>query len=248
MSDILITAFALSVVLVGIHAFFGTEIIRRGIIFTDLAIGQMAALGAAASLFFIDGQFVYPISLGFALAGGLLIAWASRHTDNLEAFIGLMYAFGISAVYIILSKSAHGMEEFQRLMASDILFTPQEEVVKTAIIYAVLGVVLFALYRRIDGFWKDALFFVSFAVTVTSSVKLAGVLIVFALLVAPALIAIRVGGGRPLVVAWIVGTLVNLVAIALAHRFDFPTGYTIVFCNALLALLVTIIPRRAKRG
>ncbi len=246
MTDILISAFCLSVVLVGIHAFFGLEIIGRGIIFTDLAIGQMAALGAAASLFFLDGHFIYPVSLAMALFGGLLIAWSARHTEHLEAFIGLLYAFGISAVYIILSKSAHGMEEFQRLMASDILFTPMEEVVKTALIYLALGCVLFFLYRRLAGFWKDALFFVTFAVTVTSSVKLAGVLIVFSLLVSPALIAMRTGKRFTLVIAWVIGTLVNLAAIIAAHRLDFPTGYTIVFFNAFLALAVSMLPRGKK--
>lgn len=247
MNDILVTAFLLSLVLVGIHAFFGLEIIRRGIIFTDLAIGQMAALGAAMSLFFLDGSFIYPVSLAFALLGGLLIAWAARHTDNLEAFIGLLYAFGISAVYIVLSKSAHGMEEFQRLMASDILFTPVEDVIKTAVIYSALGLVLFFLYRKLEGFWKDALFFATFAVTVTSSVKLAGVLIVFSLLVSPALIALRFDGKLMLLKAWAIGTLANLAAIAASYKLDLPTGYTVVFVNALLAIATCMVPRRKAK-
>ena len=242
MNDILVTAFLLSLVLVGIHAFFGLEIIRRGIIFTDLAIGQMAALGAAMSLFFLDGMLIYPVSLAFALLGGLLIAWAARHTDNLEAFIGLLYAFGISAVYIVLSNSAHGMEEFQRLMASDILFTPVEEVIKTAVIYSALGLVLFFIYRRIEGFWKDAVFFTTFAVTVTSSVKLAGVLIVFSLLVSPALIALRFDGKLMLLKAWAIGTVANLAAIFASYKLDLPTGYTVVFVNAFLAIAVSMVP------
>ncbi len=242
MNDILVTAFLLSLVLVGIHAFFGLEIIRRGIIFTDLAIGQMAALGAAMSLFFLDGMLIYPVSLALALLGGLLIAWAARHTDNLEAFIGLLYAFGISAVYIVLSKSAHGMEEFQRLMASDILFTPVEEVIKTAVIYSALGLVLFFIYRRIEGFWKDAVFFTTFAVTVTSSVKLAGVLIVFSLLVSPALIALRFDGKLMLLKAWAIGTVANLAAIFASYKLDLPTGYTVVFVNAFLAIAVSMVP------
>jgi len=244
MNDILATAFLLSLVLVGIHAFFGLEIIRRGIIFTDLAIGQMAALGAAMSLFFLDGALIYPVSLAFALLGGLLIAWAARHTDNLEAFIGLLYAFGISAVYIVLSKSAHGMEEFQRLMASDILFTPVGEVIKTAVIYSALGLVLFFLYRKLEGFWKDALFFAAFAVTVTSSVKLAGVLIVFSLLVSPALIALRFNGSFMLLKAWAIGTVANLAAIVASYKLDLPTGYTVVFVNSLLAIAVSLVPRK----
>ncbi len=178
MNDILISAFFLSVVLVGIHSFFGLEIINRGIIFTDLAIGQMAALGASVSILFLDGEFLYPISLAFALLGGISISIAARRTNKLEAFIGLLYAFGIAGVYIILSKSSHGMEMFQKLMASDILFTPFNDIWRTALIYAAIGLILTVFYRKITGFAKDALFFTAFAVTVTSSVKLAGVLIV----------------------------------------------------------------------
>jgi zinc/manganese transport system permease protein len=138
MSDILLTAFLVSAVLLSINSYFGLEIIRRGIIFTDLAIGQMAALGAGLSLFFLEGEYLYPISLSLSLLAGLIIAVASRRSNNVEAFIGLMYAFGLSGVYILLSKSYHGMEKFQNLMAADILFTPLEEILRTAILYAVL--------------------------------------------------------------------------------------------------------------
>lgn len=241
MIDILLSAFLLSVVLLGIHSFFGLEIIKRGIIFTDLAIGQMAALGAAISIFFFDGGYLYPLSLSFALFGGLIIAFTGKRTDTLEAFIGLLYAFGIAGVFIILSKSFHGMEAFQKLMASDILFTPMKEILNTALIYAGLGLFLFMAYRKATGLMKDIIFFVTFAVTVTSSVKLAGVLIVFALLVSPALIAYKIGRKPPLIWAWIIGTLVNILAIVVSYQFDFPTGYTLVFIHAFLALAVTMI-------
>jgi zinc/manganese transport system permease protein len=241
MADILLSAFVLSVVLLGIHSFFGLEIIRRGIIFTDLAIGQMSAIGAALSILFFDGLFIYPLSLTFALLAGLAIAIASKRTVSHEAFIGLLYAFGISGVFIILSKSAHGMEMFDKLMASDILFTPWPDIIETGIIYTLLGLLLVFVYPRMKGFWKDALFFVSFAATVTSSVRLAGVLIVFSLLVAPAYIALRINKGKLLLTAWIIGTAVNLVSILVSYNLDLPTGYTLVFFHALLALSVSII-------
>lgn len=241
MTDILLSAFVLSVVLLGIHSFFGLEIIRRGIIFTDLAIGQMSALGAALSILFLDGHYLYPVSLVFALLAGLLIAIASKRTNSHEAFIGLLYAFGISAVFIVLSKSAHGTEMFDKLMASDILFTPWSDILETAIVYTLLGLILIFVYPRLKGFWKDTLFFVAFAATVTSSVRLAGVLIVFSLLVAPAFIAIRLNKWRILLVAWIVGTVVNIVSIVISYNFDLPTGYTLVFFHALLALIVAFV-------
>jgi zinc/manganese transport system permease protein len=244
MSDILWSAFFLSIVLLGIHSYFGLEIIRRGIIFTDLAIGQMAAFGAAVSILFFHGEHLYPTSLLFALLGGYSISLISQRKKNPEPFIGLMYAFGIAGVYILLSKSSHGMETFQKLMAADILFTPLKEIVKTAILYAALGSFIFFFHRKTTGLIRDVLFFITFAVTVTSSVKLAGVLIVFALLLAPALIATIMGNGIPLFSAWIIGTILNIIAIIVSYRFDFPTGYTIVFFHSLAALLVSMLPVR----
>jgi len=241
MTDILLSAFILSVVLLGIHSYFGLEIIKRGIIFTDLAIGQMSALGAALSILFLDGLYIYPLSLTFALLAGLAIAIAAKRTVSHEAFIGLLYAFGISGVFIILSKSAHGTEMFDKLMASDILFTPWPDIIETGIIYTLLGLILVFVYPRMKGFWKDALFFVSFAATVTSSVRLAGVLIVFSLLVAPAYVALRINRGKLLLTAWVIGTAVNLVSILVSYNLDLPTGYTLVFFHALLALSVSIL-------
>ena len=246
MNDILLSAFFLSIVLLGIHSYFGLEIIRRGIIFTDLAIGQMAAFGAALSLLFLHGEYLYPISLLFALLGGYSISLISKYEKNPEPFIGLMYAFGLSGVYILLSKSAHGMETFQKLMAADILFTPLIDIVKTAVLYAALGVFIFFFHRKTTGAVRDMLFFITFAATVTSSVKLAGVLIVFSLLLAPALIAVIVGRGIPLISAWIIGIVLNVIAIIVSYRFDFPTGYTIVFFHAFAALFVSMpVVRRA---
>ncbi len=249
MTDILLSAFLLSVVLLGIHSYFGLEIIKRGIIFTDLAIGQMSAIGAALSILLIEGRYIYPLSLVFALLGGLSIAFASRRTVSHEAFIGLLYAFGISGVFIILSKSSHGVEMFDRLMASDILFTPIGDIIETAIIYSALGLFLLFIYPRMKGFWKDLLFFVSFAATVTSSVRMAGVLIVFALLVAPAYISIRLKKRKLLLTAWIVGTFINLVSILVSYNLDLPTGYTLVFFHGLFALSISILfPVRPEKS
>lgn len=232
-------AFAVSVVLLGIHSFFGLEIIRRGIIFTDLAIGQVAALGSAVSLLCFEGHHLYPISLGFALAAGLLIGLLSRREQNIEPIIGLMYALGISGVFLLLSRSPQGMEEIQKLMAYDILFTPMSEVLKTAGLYAGLGLVLF-FTRKLQGLWRELVFFTVFAATVTSSVKLAGVLVVFSLLVSPALIAIYLPGRFKLAMAWGIGVLVNAAAVMLSIKFDLPTGYSVVFAQTAAAMLVGI--------
>jgi zinc/manganese transport system permease protein len=243
MTDILFPSFLLSLVLLGIHSYFGMEIIKRGIIFTDLAIGQMAALGAAASVLFLNGRYLYPVSLAFALGAALLSSLAARREKYLEAFIGLLYAFGISSVFILLSRSPHGMEEFQNLLASDILFTPLKKIIHVAILYGFLGLFLFFIDRRARGFIKEFLFFATFAFVVTSSVQVAGVFVVFALLIGPAFTALKLrkGRGNPLLLAWVVGVVVNIIAIAVSYRFDLPTGYTIVLLHALTGILFSFL-------
>ncbi len=241
MIDILLSAFLLSIVLLGIHSFFGIEIIRRGIIFTDLAIGQMAALGAAIAILFFDGNYMYIVSLLCALIGGISIAIASHRSHSHEAFIGLLYAFGIAAVFIILSKSPHGLEMFDRLMAADILFTPFSDILYTGILYSFVGFLLFFLYPHLNKQWGEFAFFILFAITVTSSVRLAGVLVVFSLLVAPAYIALRFAKKYPLLIAWLLGTVINLVAILASFYLDLPTGYTLVFAHAFVAISISIL-------
>ncbi|MCU0849332.1 MAG: metal ABC transporter permease [Spirochaetes bacterium] len=241
MIEIMLPAFLLSVVLLGIHSYYGLEIIRRGIIFTDLAIGQAAALGAAASLVFFPGVPLYPMSLFLALSCGALIAFASRRMPHLEAFIGLLYAAGIAGVFLVLSRHPHGMENFQNLMASDIIFTPMDEILKAAGLYAIIGLVLILLYPRIRGVFRDFIFFCTFALTVTSSVRLAGVLVVFALLVSPAVISLGLSLGRPLISAWVIGVVINVLSLLISYWLDLPAGYVLVFFHSVFALCISIV-------
>lgn len=246
MIDILLPVFLLSLVLLGIHSYFGLEIINRGIIFTDLAVGQMAAVGAGISLFFFDGSHLYLISLFSAIAGALLISLATRRVKHLEAFIGLLYAFGISFVFILMSRSAHGMEEFHQLIAADILFTPLWDILRAAVFYAFLGIIIYIFNKKTSGFLKEMLFFLTFSLTVTTAVKLAGVLVVFAILISPAVMAKTIGKGNRIIMAWIIGTVINLGAIVISYNFDFPTGYTLVFLHSVLAILVTLIKKTTE--
>ena len=165
MIDILLSAFLLSVVLLGIHSYYGLHIIERGIIFTDLGIGQMAAFGAAISILAFDGKYMYPVSLAFSLAGAFLIALSTKRTRNHEAFIGLLYAFGMSAAVIALSRAPRGAEEMQHLVAADILFVPMIAVLKTAGLYLAIGAVLWFTMGRLRGTLKEMVFFGTFSLT-----------------------------------------------------------------------------------
>jgi zinc/manganese transport system permease protein len=242
MIDVLFSAFLLSVVLLGIHSYYGMHIIERGIIFTDLGIGQMAAFGAAVAILVFDGKYMYPVSLAFSLAGAFLIALSTKRTRNHEAFIGLLYAFGMSAAVIALSRAPRGAEEMQHLVAADILFVPMHAVLKTAVLYAAIGAVLWLALRRLHGTWRELLFFGTFSLTVTSSVNLAGVLVVFSILVAPAFIVSGMKGSfrTKLLLAWGLGTLLNLIAIVASYFLDLPTGYTVVALYAFSGIVFSL--------
>lgn len=233
MIEILATPISLVIILVMLHAYFGMGILERGIIFTDLAIAQFAALGSAIGLGYFHEEHLYLFTLSFALLCGLLIAIASTRALNLEAFIGLLYVLGASGIMMVLADSAEGMEHFKSLLASDILFTPTSEVIKSAFIYAAIALALWKLYPRLQGFMRELVFFSLLALTVTSSVALAGVLVVFVLLIAPAIVAQRFHKG--LLGAFIFGWGFSITAIFLSYYYDMPTGYTIVFLGALLS-------------
>ncbi len=238
MIDILLPPIALLVILVMLHAYFGKGILERGIIFTDLAIAQFAALGSAISLGYFHGEYVYFLTLLFALLSAFLIAFASMKKLNLEAFIGLLYVLGASGIMMVLAHSAEGMEHFKSLLASDILFTAPSDVIKSAVIYGLIGLALYKVYPQTKGFVRELMFFALLAITVTSSVALAGVLVVFVLLIAPAIVAKTLN--KSMFFAFMFGWFFSIAAILIAYYFDLPTGYTLVFVGALLSSIIVL--------
>lgn len=240
MIDILLVPIVLVIVLVMMHSWFGMRILKKGIIFTDLAIAQFAALGSAVSLGYFHEEYFYALTLSFALVSAFLIAIASQREIKLEAFIGLLYVLGASGIMMVLSHSAEGMEHFKSLLASDILFTAPEDVLKSTIIYAFIALFLWGVYPKLRGFVKELAFFSALAITVTSSVALAGVLVVFVLLIAPALVATSLEFKKPLFVSFGFGWFFSISAIVISYYYDLPTGYTIVFLGALLSSLIVL--------
>ena len=240
MTDILLVPIALVVILVMLHSYFGMEILKRGIIFTDLAIAQFAALGSSISLGYFHEEHFYLLTLGFALLSALLIAFASTRRVHLEAFIGILYVLGASGIMMVLSHSAEGMEHFKSLLASDILFTPPSEVMKSGVIYSFIALALYFLYPKLDGFFKELLFFSLLAITVTSSVSLAGVFVVFVLLIAPPFVALSLGLKKPLLGSFLFGWFFSICAILISYFYDLPTGYSVVFLGAFLTALIVL--------
>ena len=248
MIDILLVPIFLVIVLVMIHSWFGMGILKRGIIFTDLAIAQFAALGSSISLGYFHEEYFYILTLSFALFSAFLIAFASQREVKLEAFIGTLYVLGASGIMMVLSHSAEGMEHFKSLLASDILFTPLNEVIKSSVIYAFIGLILWKIYPKLSGFIKELTFFSLLALTVTSSVALAGVLVVFVLLITPAMVATSLKLKHELLSSFVFGWFFSIIAIIISYYYDLPTGYTIVFLGALLSALIVLFNSKTKES
>jgi zinc/manganese transport system permease protein len=248
MIDIFLIPIALLIILVMIHSWFGIRILERGIIFTDLAIGQLAALGAAVSYGYFHGEYIYFWTLAFAFMGALLITLGSHRKLHLEAYIGLLYVLGASGIMMVLAQSAEGMEHFKSLLANDILFTTDKDLYTSSAIYALIALVIYFIYPKTKGVVKELLFFSLLAVTVTSSVQLAGVFVVFTLLIAPAMVASMQTRYSPLLVAFGFGWFFSIAAVAIGFYYDLPTGYSIVFLGALLSLIFVLVKSSEKES
>ena len=247
MIDILLIPILLVVVLVMLHAYFGIEILKRGIIFTDLAIAQFAALGSSISLGYFHEEYFYLLTLSFALLCAFLIAFASTRKLHLEAFIGILYILGASGIMMVLSHSSEGMEHFKSLLASDILFTPLNDVLQSIIIYAFIAMALYFVYPKLSGFVRELFFFSLLAITVTSSVSLAGVFVVFVLLIAPPFVSLSLNVKRPLLISFIFGWFFSIGAIVISYFYDLPTGYSIVFMGALLTVVIVMMASKSEQ-
>ena len=239
--ELLWPAFVLAIALVFIHTVFGLEIIKRGVIFTDLAIGQIAAIGMAVSVAFMDGAYQSAMTFAFALLAALLITWATKRVEKIEAFIGLLYAFGISSIMLILAQSSEGTELFSKLSAADILFTTSEDLYKSLALYAGVATLMFGLYPRLTGLKKELLFFTMLALTVTSSVQSAGVLVVFALLIAPSYAGLTQKRFNPFIFATLFGSVAIIGALVGSYYLDLPTGYAIIFVSVFSSLVFVTV-------
>jgi zinc/manganese transport system permease protein len=242
--------FVASLILTGIHAYLGVHVVERGVIFVDLALAQIAALGATiAILMGMDphGSGAYWLSLAFTFVGAGIFAFARTRRGHIpqEAFIGIAYAVASAAAILAMSKATGETEHLKDMLVGNILAVDRHEVLKTAILYGAIGLFHYIFRDRFllistdpaeaeakgmsIRFW-DFLFYASFGFVVTSSVAIAGVLLVFCYLIVPSvgamLFADRVG--RRLAIGWTMGTLVSALGVYFSVLLDLPTGATIV--------------------
>jgi len=269
----LLWPFMASLILTGIHAYLGVHVVERGVIFVDLALAQIAALGATiAILVGMDphGQGAYWLSLAFTFVGAAIFAFARTRRGHIpqEAFIGIAYAVASAAAILAMSKATGETEHLKDMLVGNILAVSRHEVLKTAVLYGIIAIFHYIFRRRFllistdperaeaQGisirFW-DFLFYASFGFVVTSSVAIAGVLLVFCYLIVPSVGAMLFADkvGPRLAIGWTMGTLVSALGVYFSVLLDLPTGAAIVctFGAVLVAMFfIHLILSRIQQG
>jgi zinc/manganese transport system permease protein len=260
----LILPFLASLILTGIHAYLGVHVVERGVIFVDLALAQIAALGATTAILIgMDphGTGAYWMSLGFTFIGAGIFTFVRSRQKRipLEAFIGITYAVASAAAIIAMSKATGETEHLKDMLVGNILAVSKHDVLKTAVLYGVIGLFHFVFRKKFLAIslshnsaeaspdlnvrlW-DFLFYASFGFVVTSSVAIAGVLLVFSYLIVPSVAAMLFSYsiGKRLAIGWTMGALVTAIGILLSFKLDLPTGATIVCTFGLTLLLLAAV-------
>jgi zinc/manganese transport system permease protein len=269
--QILLPAFVVSLILTGIHAYLGVHVVERGVIFVDLSLAQIAALGITVA--YLAGYDIhtshqaYLFSLGFTFIGAAIFAFTRTHRKTRipqEAIIGIVYAVSAAVAILLMSKATQETEHLKEMLVGNILSVTWFDIGKTAVLYALVGAFHFAFRRKFllismdepeaerQGvnvrFW-DLLFYMSFGFVVTSSVAIAGVLLVFCFLIVPSVAAMLFSDrlGVRLAIGWTMGAVVSAGGVALSFVLDLPTGATIVATFGAALLLVALYRAMAHR-
>lgn len=257
--QILLPAFLTCLILTGIHAYLGMHVLAREVIFVDIALAQIASLGTAiASYRGIEPHTTpsYFWSLSFAFAGAVVFALTRglRRRIPPEAFIGIAYAVAAAMVVLVANFLPHGDEELKELLVGNLLGVSMDHVGFMVMLYGLVGLFHWVFRKQFIALsfdhegaeantpkamlW-DLLFYMSFGLVITSSVEVAGVLVVFSFLIVPAVFSVIFTKhlGKRLLIAWILGAVVSAIGLLLSFHLDLPTGATVVVTFGVLLVL-----------
>ncbi|MEH0862532.1 MULTISPECIES: metal ABC transporter permease [Halobacteriovorax] len=254
--------FVMCLILVGIHCYLGLHVLKRGVIFVDLSLAQVASLGSTVALLFhLDhhSSLNYFISLGFTFVAAGYFAWAKKYEKYIsqEVLIALVYAFASSAVLLVVNMMAHGAEHIKEILVGKILWVTWMDVLKTGVIYSIVALIHYIFRKQIiaasmeksdsSSFW-DFVFFSLFGVVITSSVGIAGILLVFSFLVVPALLSSNLVSSLKgqLLLGWVIGTILSFIGMTLSYVLDLPAGAIIVVVFTVLPIFVLPFILRKK--
>ena len=266
MLQFLLLPFLAGLVLTGIHAYLGVHVVERGVIFVDLSLAQIAGLGTTVALlagYDVHSNMSYFWSLGFTILGAAIFALTRVHHETRtpqEAIIGIVYAVSAAAAILVMSKAPQETEHLKDMLVGNILAVNWTTVIKTAVLYALVGLFHFVFRRKFLAIslgqrlgnvklW-DFLFYTSFGFVVTSSVAIAGVLLVFSYLIVPSVAAMLFAQsiGKRLAIGWSMGSIVTALGILLSFHFDLPTGATIVCTFGIALMLMAVVRLLVRTG
>jgi zinc/manganese transport system permease protein len=256
MSDaiaLLMPPFLVALCLIGIHTYFGLQVLARNVIFVDLALAQIAALGATLAFMLghpTQGVATYAYSLAFTLIAAFLLAFTRSWSQRIpqEALIGVIYVVAAAAAILMIDRAPQGAEHLKQILTGNILTTGTSDLAAIAPLYLVIGLVHWALWRWLKpaegATWLwEFMFYASFGVVVTSSVAVAGVLLVFSFLIMPAAVGVLFAETLPrqLAIGWIVGAVASAAGLAASYFGDLPTGAAMVCTFGLMLALAGLI-------
>lgn len=262
MVSLLWAPFLMCLVLTGLHAYLGVHVLAREVVFVDIALAQIAALGATGAFlvgYEADTRVSYFSGVAATMLGALVLSLTRsrrRHVSQ-EAVIGAVYAVSTAAAVLLADRAPHGAEHIRSMLVGSILTVRGPQVVEVGVIYLGIGLLHWVCRRAFllistdpaaafERGWRvrlwDFVFYASFGVVVTTSVRIAGVLLVFSYLIVPALAGSVFGGtlATRLLIGWGLGALVSVIGMVASASFDLPTGATIVcaFGATLLAFWI----------
>lgn len=269
--QLLLPAFVASLIVTGIHAYLGVHVVERGVIFVDLALAQIAAVGTTVAYlagYDLHSGTAYLFSLAFTFLGAGIFAFSRVHRKTRipqEAIIGIVYAVSAALAIVVMSKATQETEHLKEMMVGNILSVTWPELGLTAVLYVLVGVFHYIFRKRFllismdepeaerrgwNVRWWDFLFYASFGFVVTRSVAIAGVLLVFCFLIVPSVTAMLFARrlGTRLAIGWAMGALVSAGGVALSFVLDLPTGATIVATFGATLLLLAVVRWLFVRG
>ncbi len=230
-------AFAAGLIVLSTHVPLGQEVLRRGIIFIDLAIAQVAGLGVIAAYAMEwdpEGIEVQLAAIAAALAAALGLYWTERRWQRIqEPLIGTLFILAATGGILLLAGNPHGSEHLKDLLAGQILWTTWHSLWPIGLLYGGVLLLWFWLHPRSGGL----VFYLAFAIVVTASVQIVGVYLVFASLIIPALATEGIRKGNRLMAGYAVGALSYFIGIVVSFWLDLPTGALIVWSMAAVGLV-----------
>jgi zinc/manganese transport system permease protein len=242
--------------------YLGLHVVQRGIIFIDIAMAQMAALGICVAVLFrleLESWTTFAIAFAFTLAGAAIFSVTGKRTSQIpqEAVIGIAYVVAAAAAVLLLSRAAEGDEEIKNMLVGNILLVTPREVWERFVLFTAVGIFHFVFRRNFllvsfdrDGAyqkglrvrWWDFFFYAAFGLVVTSFVRIAGVLLVFSYLIVPAVCGINLAQrtATRLLIGWFIALLGGIAGLFFSYWWDLPSGAAIVCTFGALLVVISL--------